>query len=183
MTMTMTVPFPASASRARVAPAATPEPAARLSLGSTRDRRRGPVDGAWWPRSRDATAELPGLIAAVDRRLGRNTFRVNLALTAWDNIPRRIPVPGRTIKVAWFRTIDPLTVSLTIAGAENLILVVIPPDTSAATAHNALANVTAGDLSPVDVLSTARAMTLAETGQQYHNAEAGWDNEGGHLRH
>ncbi|WP_396780534.1 DUF5994 family protein [Microbispora sp. H10830] len=31
---------------------------------------RGTVDGAWWPHFRDATVELPGLIAAIDQRLG-----------------------------------------------------------------------------------------------------------------
>lgn len=182
--MTTTIPSPTSTSRARVTRAAS-ESTARLSLGSTPDRRRGLVDGGWWPRSRDATAELPALIAAVDRRLGRKIFRINLGRTAWDNIPRRISLPGRTVKVAWFRTIDPAIVSLTIAGAENLILLVIPPDTPAATAHNALAlsSVTPGDLSPVDVLSTAHAMTLAETRQHHRNAEAGWDNEGGHVWH
>ncbi|MFI6600469.1 DUF5994 family protein [Nonomuraea sp. NPDC050536] len=44
--------------------------AVRLTLNPALDRR-AVVNGAWWPYSRDAAAELPGLIAAVDRLLGR----------------------------------------------------------------------------------------------------------------
>ncbi|MFC3823331.1 DUF5994 family protein [Planomonospora venezuelensis] len=46
--------------------------ALRLALHPVPNRRAA-ADGAWWPCSRDAAAELPDLIAAVDQRLGRTT--------------------------------------------------------------------------------------------------------------
>ncbi|MFI6604746.1 DUF5994 family protein [Nonomuraea sp. NPDC050536] len=66
------------------------DPALRLTLNPVLDRR-AVLDGAWWPRSRDAAAELPGLVAAVDRLLGRSTLRIGVHKDTWDHIPRRIP--------------------------------------------------------------------------------------------
>ena len=65
------------------------------------------VDGAWWPYSRDAAAELPNLIAAVDQRLGRTTLRIGVHQDAWRRIPRRIPARGRQVRIGWFRQTDP----------------------------------------------------------------------------
>src|SRR2546422_116350 len=42
-------------------------PSARVSFDPARSRH-GAVDGGWWPRSRNALTELPGLIAALDAR-------------------------------------------------------------------------------------------------------------------
>lgn len=167
---------------ARVEPdvaTAAPASAVRLSLTSALDRR-GVVDGAWWPRSRDASAELPGLVAAVRLRLGRGVVRVGVGVTTWTDIPRRLQVQGRIVKVGWFASIDPLVVSLTIAGVENITLLVIPPDTPAAIASNALAlaTVSRGRIRPADILSTAREVARAESEQR----TARWENEGGQVR-
>ncbi|MFG1708012.1 DUF5994 family protein [Nonomuraea sp. M3C6] len=51
--------------------------AIRLSVSPGLDRR-GTVDRAWWPHSRGAAVALPGLVAAVDQRLGRTTLRIGL---------------------------------------------------------------------------------------------------------
>ncbi|MFC9331952.1 DUF5994 family protein [Kitasatospora sp. NPDC057015] len=40
-----------------------------LSPETTRSRE-GTLDGAWWPRSRDGGAELPGLVPAPTEHLG-----------------------------------------------------------------------------------------------------------------
>lgn len=45
----------------------------------------GYVDGAWWPRSRDLTAEL----AALGEVLAIRLERVAYGLSAWDRAPRR----------------------------------------------------------------------------------------------
>lgn len=163
--------------------AAPPAPAVRLNLAPD-PTRRGVVDGGWWPRSLDATAELPALIAAVDQRLGRSVNRVALSVTTWSNIPRRILVPGRTVKVGWFSAIDPLIVSLTIAHAENIILLVIPPDTAAATADTALALSTAsrGHGHPADILTTAHEMTNTDTQRHERDDQTNWENKGGHIK-
>ncbi len=72
--------------------------ALRLSLHPV-PNRRAMVDGAWWPYSRNAAAELPGLIAAVDRLLDRVTLRVSVHGDTWQSIPRRIPARGRQIRI------------------------------------------------------------------------------------
>lgn len=115
----------------------------RLSLNPALDRR-ATVDGAWWPRSNDATAELPGLIAAIDQRLGRPTMRVGVYREAWVHIPRRIQVPGRQVKVGWFRYADPSVVTLTLSGSKQIVLLIIEPDTARGPAEAALARKSRG---------------------------------------
>ncbi|GIH96253.1 DUF5994 family protein [Planobispora siamensis] len=98
-------PAPLSTTAGRVPTVDSP---VRISL-NTRPGRRGAVDGARWPCSCDAAGELPRLIAAVGRRLGRNTLRVGrrlgrntlrvgLRLTAWEHIRRRMHPVGRKNK-------------------------------------------------------------------------------------
>jgi hypothetical protein len=65
---------------------------ARLSLVPATTPHAG-LGGGWWPRSRDATAELPGLIAELSTRAGR-VSRVALQVDAFDNIPQKLTVGG-----------------------------------------------------------------------------------------
>ncbi|MFI0417694.1 DUF5994 family protein [Spongiactinospora sp. 9N601] len=111
---------------------ATPtiDSAVRLSLNPARGRRAG-VDGAWWPRSCDADAELPALIAAVDQRLDHTTVSVRVHPDAWDHIPRLIPARGRHIQVGPLVRDDPRVVRLTSADGESITLLVVEPDTAA----------------------------------------------------
>ncbi|MEV4285623.1 DUF5994 family protein [Nonomuraea bangladeshensis] len=127
--------------------------ALRLSLNAVLDRR-GTVDGAWWPRTRDAAAELPALISAVDQRLDRAVLRVGLHIDAWDHIPRRIPARGRQVRVGWFRSAEPNLITLSIAGAAPITLLVIPPSTATGPAMAALALAAAGTVGvrPADIL-------------------------------
>jgi len=109
---------------------------ARLSLDQATTRARG-ISGGWWPRSRDAEAELPGLIAGLSTRAGR-VSRVALQADAFGNIPHQLTVGGRKVHVAWFRHMNMHTVSLTMADRDYLTLLVIPPDTSPQAAAQAL---------------------------------------------
>lgn len=97
---------------------------ARLSLAPP--GRRGGVDGLWWPCSRDAGAELPALIAAVDHRLGRITLGVTLHPDAWGHVPLLVPARGRQVRVSRTRGADPRVVTLALAGSEHLILLIVP---------------------------------------------------------
>lgn len=156
--------------------------AVRLILNPVLDRRT-PVDGAWWPYSRDAAAELPGLIATVDQRLGRATLRVGLYRYIWDHIPRRIPARGRQVRVGWFDHAEPHVVTLSMAGAEEIVLLVIAPGTTIGPAKAALtlaAHDTTG-LAPVDILTVAHRLTDPGPGTPETDDTARWDNEGGHL--
>lgn len=122
---------PPAPQRARRAPGS-----ARLSLDPATVRQAG-IHGGWWPRSRDAAAELPGLIAELSMRAGR-VSRVALQAGAFGNIPHKLTVGGRKVPVAWFRYMNKHTVILTMAGRDDLVLLVIPPRASPAAAAEAL---------------------------------------------
>jgi Family of unknown function (DUF5994) len=56
----------------------------------------------------------------------------------WDPAPRRMAADGRTIRLGWFRSIDPQLLSLTADTTRGRVdLLVIPPDTRAAAARDA----------------------------------------------
>ncbi|HXB48013.1 MAG TPA: DUF5994 family protein [Streptosporangiaceae bacterium] len=109
---------------------------ARLSLDSATSRSPG-IHGGWWPRSRDAAAELPELLTELSARAGRAS-RVALQVDAFSNIPHQLVVGGRKVHVAWFRYMNPHTVILTMAGRDDLILLVVPPQASPEAAAEAL---------------------------------------------
>jgi hypothetical protein len=98
-----------------VTPSSTPDQItpdrARLSLDPATIRQAG-VHGGWWPRSRDAAAELPGLLTELSTRAGR-VRRVALQVGAFGNIPHPPTVGGRRVRVGWFRYMNPHTVLLT----------------------------------------------------------------------
>jgi hypothetical protein len=108
----------------------------RLSLNPARDRQSG-IGGGWWPRSLDAGAELPGLLAALSTRAGR-VSRVALQAGAFSHIPHQLTVGGRRVRVAWFRYMNMHTVILTMADRPDLVLLVIPPRASPAAGAEAL---------------------------------------------
>ncbi|MFD4400785.1 DUF5994 family protein [Kitasatospora sp. NPDC058478] len=70
-----------------------------LSPEPTRSRE-GTLDGAWWPRSRDLGAELPGLIPALTEHLGPVTS-TGLNADAGDDIPPPLVVDGRSVHINW----------------------------------------------------------------------------------
>jgi hypothetical protein len=112
-------------------------PAARVTLRQPFSRA-GFVDGAWWPRSHDLVAELPGLLGAL-AAAGHQTARVSYNLATWAEAPRRIDVRGRKVRLGGFRTSDPLAVSaVDSSGRRHIDLMIIAPDTDAATADRAL---------------------------------------------
>ena len=115
---------------------------ARLSLVPATAPHAG-LGGGWWPRSRDATAELPGLIAELSARAGR-VSRVALQVRAFDNIPHRLTAGGRTVRVAWFRYMNANTIILTMADRDDLVLLVVPPQAPPAAAAQALRAVASG---------------------------------------
>jgi hypothetical protein len=115
---------------------------ARLSLVPATAPHAG-LGGGWWPRSRDATAELPGLIAELSARAGR-VSRVALQVRAFDNIPHRLTAGGRKVHVAWFKYMNMNTVILTMADRDDLVLLVVPPLAPPAAAAQALRAVASG---------------------------------------
>ncbi|GAA3834148.1 hypothetical protein GCM10022380_60630 [Amycolatopsis tucumanensis] len=97
----------------------------------------GQVDGAWWPRSRDLSAELPALLAALTARLGaveRSTYH----LDGWNPAGTKLATGGRTVRLDGFRSQRPGTVTLVGTGMRRLTLLVVPPETTDAAAAKAM---------------------------------------------
>ncbi len=101
------------------------------------------MDGGWWPRSRDATRELPELISALDARIG-GVVRLSVDAGDWTDIPRRLTVGGRLVRVGHFPHLDNKII-LTRAAQDHVMLLVVPPDAAADAAEAALAMAADGD--------------------------------------
>jgi Family of unknown function (DUF5994) len=151
--------------RARRAPSR-----ARLSLDPATMRQAG-IHGGWWPRSRDAAAELPGLIAELSTRAGRIS-RVGLQADAFSNIPHKLTVGARKVPVAWFRYMNKHTAILTMAGRDDLVLLVIPPRASPEAAAEALRLAASGRSAgpPEAILAAAGIAAGSDTGHGSGNA-------------
>lgn len=138
------------------------------------------LDGAWWPRSRDLTAELPALTAVLDPLWGRITH-VTVNPTFWPVIPRKVPVDGHVVGVGWFKAEqDPHKLLLLSYSTGRWDLLVIPPETIPATAARLMAEA-------AYPLGTLTASALMEEAEQRRIAEemelslvSVWDSEGGH---
>ena len=170
---TSTLPPPSangSASRTRITPippggtVSAPSailagpPAPRVSFDPALNRRAA-VDGGWWPHSRDALTELPGLIVALDSQPGMRVQRLSVHRDDWDEIPHRLTTDkGHRIRVDWFTIIPRHTVSVTTAGRGTIELVV-PPGTAEGAAQTAL-NMAAtgpGAAQAADILTASEA--------------------------
>ena len=109
-----------------------PPLSARLSL-APKTVPAGPMDGAWWPRSRDLSAELPALVDALEEQYGRIT-RVAVNPTHWPVIPHKVPATGHIVHVGWFTEQDPDKMILLSYTVGRCDLLVIPPETEPAEA-------------------------------------------------
>ena len=89
------------------------------------------LDGAWWPRSRELSLEVP-LLAAEFAKDGTRVTRVIYYPSSWQVAPPKVTVDGRRIHLGWFREIDPHLVSLRTGQDERIELLVIPSETDPA---------------------------------------------------
>ncbi|MFI7408466.1 DUF5994 family protein [Streptomyces sp. NPDC049627] len=115
---------------------------ALLRMETTHDRR-GLLDGAWWPRSRDVAAELPGLISALAEHLGP-IARAGLDSAAWDGLPTRLVVDGQVVHIDASSVGDD-TVLVTRGDLDLFSLLVVPPDTPPGAARAAMAQAVRAD--------------------------------------
>jgi len=167
-----------------------PQDTARVSLvpsGGGRTR----LDGAWWPRSRDLPAELPGLIAALDRRFGRIS-RVTVNRALWPQVPRRAVVNGRTVHAGWFDAEqDPHVICALDGRGGRWDLLVVPPDSPPAGAARLMAGASrpGNDRTAAELLATAGQGaggavpgSAPAAARQDAPAESVWESEGGTRR-
>ncbi|GGX69899.1 DUF5994 family protein [Streptomyces hiroshimensis] len=115
---------------------------ALLRLETTQERG-GVLDGAWWPRSRDIGAELPGLITALTEHLGPIT-RVGLDTSAWGELPTRLTIDDRVVRIDSFPVGDD-TVLITRGENDHFALLVVPPDATPDAARAAMARAVRAD--------------------------------------
>jgi uncharacterized protein DUF5994 len=115
--------------------------ASRLSLDPAL-RRRGTVDGAWWPSSRNASVELPVLVSSLNARVGA-VLRLGVDARDWDDIPRRLTVGGHVVRVGRFADVNHKII-VTPGSQEHILLLVVPPHASTAAAKSALAMAATG---------------------------------------
>lgn len=94
---------------------------------------RGPVDGAWWPRSDDLAAELPDLIAVLSSRLGA-VEAVAYDGDEWLEAPAEFIAGGRLVHLDGRRR-SPGTLEVHGANRGKIVLLVVPPQTQADQAH------------------------------------------------
>ncbi|MFE5810054.1 DUF5994 family protein [Streptomyces sp. NPDC056491] len=119
------------------------KPGAALLRLETTQSRQGLLDGAWWPRSRDVTIELPALITALTAHLGPIT-RVGVDASAWGDVPTRLVIDGQVVHL----DADPVgddTVLVTRGHNDHFALLVVPPDTTADAAREAMARAVRAD--------------------------------------
>ncbi|MFD7094175.1 DUF5994 family protein [Streptomyces xanthophaeus] len=115
---------------------------ALLRLETTRSRE-GLLDGAWWPRSRNIETELPALISVLTGHLGPIT-RVGVDASAWNGLPVRLVIDDRVVHL----DSDPVgdgTVLITRGHNDHFALLVVPPDTTADAAREAMARAVRAD--------------------------------------
>jgi uncharacterized protein DUF5994 len=100
------------------------------------------IDGAWWPRSRNLTEQLPALVECLDPLWGRIT-RVAVSRTFWPVIPGEVPAHGHMVRVRWSNAgQDPHKLLLRSYTFGCWSLLVIPPETGPATAARLMAMAT-----------------------------------------
>jgi hypothetical protein len=111
-------------------------PVGRLAWAPATDGR---LDGAWWPHTRDAPVELAALLPLVSDHLGGSVRRVSLNIDAWGpDQPRRLRVGAGLVRLGWFRTLDPATVTLGRGNDDRVTLLVVPPDLDPGTGQDLL---------------------------------------------
>lgn len=119
------------------APNTRPAEPVRMSMRT--EKATGPFDGAWWPRSKDLTGEVGGLLAGMEDSMRGNAVRVTYNHDAWDPTGRRVAYHGRWVKLGWFTMTDPHLVTVSMSGGERVQMLVLSPDMAAGPAATAMA--------------------------------------------
>ncbi|MCY0934125.1 DUF5994 family protein [Streptomyces sp. H34-S4] len=154
-----------------------PKLPARLSL-TAKTTLASQLDGSWWPYSRDLTAELPPLAAALDEPWGRIT-RVTVNPARWPVIPETVTADGRTLHVGWFTEQHPDKLILLSFTVGRWDLLVIPPETDPAAAARLMSAASIpGSALTADVLMANEA-AIGRGVRDTRSPEDNWEDEGG----
>ena len=108
-----------------------------LRLRLTKQPRKHPLDGGWWPQSRDLTAELADLVDNFPDDRGR-IVRATYSPPDWDDSPRRVPIARGYVQVGFAPHDDTHVMMLKTSERVELCLLVIPSGMSPAQGAEAL---------------------------------------------
>ncbi|WP_172385907.1 DUF5994 family protein [Streptomyces sp. MNP-20] len=131
-------------------------PGAALLRMATTSRRDGTFDGAWWPRSRNLGAQLPGLIRALTDKLGA-VARIGLDAGAWDVHLHSVAVDGHLVRIDWSE-VDDHTMLVTRGHQDIFSFLMLPWYADERAAHAAMT------LAVQDGNSASATEILAATG-------------------
>jgi hypothetical protein len=120
---------PTDVTRRHAPPVHTP----RLRL-KPKATRTGYVDGAWWPRSDDLTAELPDLLAVLSVRLGPIGCVV-YKLDEWAKAPKKLACDGRTVRLNGYQVHPICTLEVLGLNRKKTVLLVVSPQADPAQAN------------------------------------------------
>ena len=138
----------------------------------------GPLDGAWWPQSRNLQIEAADLIDNFPHRVGQIS-RLLFSRPDWDTASgepsvRKIRAARGIVKVGSFPSDDTHIMILAMATGERLRLLVVPHDTPPELAERIMEQ--AAD----DRNTRSPAQLLGLSGpDQSHIGEQIWDDDGG----
>jgi hypothetical protein len=121
--------------------------------------RLGFIDGGWWPRSTDLSAELPALLEVL-WTAGRDITRISFRADAWDAAPPEMIIEGRRVDLTRDDYQNPVLISAADSARQDIIdLLVIPCQTDPAVADRMLrlASEPGNANSPARVLEMARS--------------------------
>jgi len=124
----------------------------------------GFVDGAWWPRSDDLTAELPDLLAVLSVRLGQ-IGRVIYNVSEWPNAPKKFATGEGTVRLDGYRLQPVHTIEILGLDGKNIVLLVVSPQADPEQAHTILMTAAGPDNTlTVNSLLTVSQEELANSG-------------------
>lgn len=140
----------------------------------------GPLDGAWWPQTRNLSVEAVDLVDHFPATLGR-VQRLNFSRPDWDGQTdheslhivhaRRGPV-----KVGSFPHDDTHLVRVVLGSRERLTLLVVPSDTDPDVAERLMEQASDGR----NAHTAAQLLHSVSPGQDVGQLGV-WDSEGGHA--
>ena len=100
-----------------------------LRLRMTELPRAHPLDGGWWPQSRDLTTELADLVDNFPDDMGR-IVRATFSPPDWDDQPRRVPIARGYVQTGFAPQDDTHVMMLRTSERTELCLLVVPPGMS-----------------------------------------------------
>jgi hypothetical protein len=161
-------------------------PRLRLLTEASPGSARTALDGAWWPRSADPVAELPGLILALNDRGPvddrRPITHVLLRMHDWDGHPRRLRIDGpddaRIVRLSWFGSLPTGLLTAIYADGRRTDLLTVPAATPPAEAAAAMELAAR----PGNRLRTPELLAALTAPRGPTSREDAWESEGGRLR-